>query len=152
MLNDYHSRPMFRRQYLSETPFKVPGSADSSGGIEICVLHLIYNGLDIVAVPSRFNDPCPLAVAEALSYGLPVVATRRGGMPEMLGPELQTWLMPADDPAALAAAFGRLASSGALRRQVGILTRGRAEQALSFDRVVHDVAALYRRLAACAAA
>ena len=112
----------------------------------------VYSGLDVLAVPSRFNDPCPLAVAEGLSRGLPVVATRRGGIPEMFGPDLQSWLVPGEHPRALAEALGRLAASDGLRREVGAQARARAQHALTLDRVVRDVAGVYRRVVGRAAA
>ena len=72
---------------------------------------------DILVVPSRWDDPCPLTVGEGLATGLPVVASRIGGIPEIVGPTGR--LVPPDDPAALAAALAELADDPALRSRVG---------------------------------
>ena len=37
--------------------------------------------------PSRWDEPCPYAVIEAMAAGLPVLASERGGLPEMVGEE-----------------------------------------------------------------
>ena len=83
---------------------------------------------DILVVPSRWDDPCPLTVGEGLATGLPVVASRIGGIPEIVGPTSR--LVPPGDPVALAAALAALADDPALRSRVG--AEGR-EWALAHD-------------------
>jgi glycosyltransferase involved in cell wall biosynthesis len=58
---------------------------------------------DVLALPSR-REGCPNVVLEALASGRPVVASRVGGVPELLD-EKNGVLVPADDPAALARAL-----------------------------------------------
>lgn len=48
---------------------------------DIVQLDRLYRRADIFILPSR-NDPFPMVLAEAAAYGLPVVATRIGGVPE----------------------------------------------------------------------
>ena len=70
-------------------------------------LDAAYAGADLLVLASR-AETYGMVVTEALARGLPVVATAVGGLPEALGrspggrPGL---LVPADDPAALAAAL-----------------------------------------------
>ncbi len=40
-----------------------------------------------VVAPSRWDEPCPYTVIEAMATGLPVLASQRGGLPEMVGEE-----------------------------------------------------------------
>jgi glycosyltransferase involved in cell wall biosynthesis len=76
-----------------------------------------------LAVADLFVHPCrtlgngrtegqPVAVAEALAAGLPVIASASGGLPEMARRGVGFELVPPDDPAALAAALTRATQSG----------------------------------------
>lgn len=61
------------------------------------------SALDVFCLPSR-QEGCPNVVLEALASGRPVVASRVGGVPEILG-ERTGILVPPEDPPALAAAL-----------------------------------------------
>ena len=71
---------------------------------------------EVVVVPSRWEG-FGLVAAEALREGTPVIATRRGGLPEVVAHNVTGWLVDAPDPAALARAIERLdrASLGSWR-------------------------------------
>ncbi len=71
-------------------------------------------GAEIAAVPSMWDDPCPRAAIEALAEGCALVASRRGGLPEIAG-EAALFVDPGDT-AAFAAALRRLALDDVLRR------------------------------------
>ena len=80
---------------------------------------------DVFVVPSRWPDPSPLTVGEALATGLPVIASRIGGIPEAVGDA--GILVPPDDPAALAGALRGLIDDRARRAAMGLAARARAE-------------------------
>jgi glycosyltransferase involved in cell wall biosynthesis len=67
----------------------------------------IYGNLDIVVAPA-VDEPFGMTIVEAGSYGLPVVAARSGGFPELLQDGITGLLVPPDDPKALAQALERL--------------------------------------------
>jgi glycosyltransferase involved in cell wall biosynthesis len=45
----------------------------------------LYRGLDLVVVPSQWEEPFGLVTVEAMASGVPVISTGRGGLPEILG-------------------------------------------------------------------
>jgi glycosyltransferase involved in cell wall biosynthesis len=79
-------------------------------------------GADALVLPSH-NEGTPVSVMEALTCGIPVVATDVGGIPELVTEGANGLLVPPRDQEALTAALARLADDGALRRH---LTEGAA--------------------------
>lgn len=81
---------------------------------------------DVFVVPSRWPDPSPLTVGEAMASGLPLVGSRIGGIPEVVGDA--GLLVPPDAPAELAAALESLADDASRRSRLGAAARARAEE------------------------
>jgi glycosyltransferase involved in cell wall biosynthesis len=105
----------------------------------------VYGDLDVVVNCSR-NEGTPVALIEALAAGRPVVATRVGGTPDLLGEGRRGALVPPGDADALAAAVLE-----ALRGSEQTRARSREGRAYvlshhSSRRLVDDVDALYREL------
>jgi glycosyltransferase involved in cell wall biosynthesis len=90
----------------------------------------------VALAPSRWEEPCPYSVLEALAAGVPVLASDRGGLPEMAGAGAG---LPADDPAAWRAALSELWHSPRLRDQ-------RGNQAIAWARDRHGEERYYERL------
>lgn len=65
----------------------------------------LYRWADIVAVPSRLPESLGRVAIEAMSYGRPPLASDIGGLPEVTGRESAGWLVPPDQPEALAMAL-----------------------------------------------
>ncbi len=85
----------------------------------------------IAVSASTGPEACPLAVLEAMSIGLPVVATDHGGSPEVLdGAGL---LVPPNDAAALAEAVNRMLNDADLRRASSLAGVSRVEHAHRLD-------------------
>ena len=81
-----------------------------------------YNQADIFVL-SSVTEGIPVVLMEAMAKGLPVVATRITGIPELVEDQRSGLLVPAQQPAALAAAIAQLADNPALRTRLG--ERGR---------------------------
>ncbi len=99
-------------------------------------------GADVLALPSSFEG-LPLVVLEAMAAGLPVVASRIGGVIEALGPD-HPWLVPPGDRRALAAALADALADGALRTQASERQRERYERYFGAERMGTDTARIYK--------
>ena len=62
----------------------------------------VYRATDILVAPSRHEEPFGLVAAEAGAYRIPVIATRRGGLPEIIDHERTGFLVDAEAPEQLA--------------------------------------------------
>jgi glycosyltransferase involved in cell wall biosynthesis len=99
-----------------------------------------------VFVLSSDWEGMPNAVLEAMGAGLPVVATAVGGTPDVVVDGVTGLLVPAADPAALAAVLERLIGDPGLRQRMGEAGRRRVEQRFSAQRMVERTQSLYERV------
>jgi len=83
----------------------------------------VFRTSDILVVPSRWGEPFGLINIEAGAVGIPVVATRDGGIPEIIRDGDNGLLVDVGDDAALLAAVRRLVESPEMRLRMG--RRGR---------------------------
>lgn len=74
----------------------------------------LLSAADVIAIPSR-REGQGIVALEAMAAGVPIVASRIGGLSDMLTDGETALLVPPDDPDALAAAFSRLKSDSRLR-------------------------------------
>ncbi len=99
---------------------------------------------DVFVLASR-SEGLPLSILEAMAAGLPVVASRVGGVPELVVDGETGLLVRPGDPEQLAAALGRLLADELLRRRLGEAGRARAREHFDLDSVRRAHVDLYRR-------
>jgi glycosyltransferase involved in cell wall biosynthesis len=99
-----------------------------------------------IGVLSSDFEGMPLAVLEYMAAGLPVVATRVGGLPEIVDDGETGVLVTPRDPEALAAALARLIGAPALARAMGERGRLRQQQQFSCQAMTRRVNELYEVL------
>jgi glycosyltransferase involved in cell wall biosynthesis len=97
-----------------------------------------------VFVNTSISEGISLTILEAMAAGLPVVATRVGGTPEIIDGSCGR-LVPARDPAGLASALLELAGSSTLRRALGAAGRARVERQFTIEKMVHAYQHIYMR-------
>jgi glycosyltransferase involved in cell wall biosynthesis len=102
---------------------------------------------DIFVLPSRWEG-FGMAIVEAMGLGKPVVATRVGGIPEIVEDAVTGILCPPGRPAALAAAIRRLVEAPRLRRAMGAAGRQRAASLFTAQAMSARYQAMYRRVLA----
>ena len=103
------------------------------------------NRASIVLMPSR-EESFGLVALESGLMGRPVVASRVGGLPEVVQHGETGYTVPRDDPEALAGAAVRLLREPDRARRLGEAARERGLATFSFDRYVDQYDALYRQL------
>lgn len=105
-----------------------------------------YALMDVFALASA-SEAFGLVLVEAMFAGLPVVATRVGGIPTVVAEGETGLLVDPGDPLALANALLKLERSRSLRHDMGAKGRIRALTRFSAERYVADVDRLYQKLA-----
>ncbi len=101
-------------------------------------------GATIFVLPS-YVEGMPMALLEAMSFGLPVIATPVGGVPEIVTHEVDGLLVPPGDIDALGAAIVRLMSEPGLRERLGHAARETIAMRFSLDSAVERLLGIYRR-------
>ena len=104
-----------------------------------------YSFFDALVLPSA-NEGTPVVAIEALAAGRPVVATRVGGVPDVVSEGEDGFLVEVGDVEGVAAALERLARDPALRARMGAAGPPRVVPRYRVERLVDDVDALYREL------
>ncbi len=100
---------------------------------------------DVFVLPS-YNEGLPVSVLEAMSYGVPVISTRVGGIPELVREGVDGYLIDAGDRAALEDRMLRLVGDAALRRAMGDAARARIEAEYSEAAVLPVLEAMYAQV------
>lgn len=119
-------------------------------------VRLLGNREDVAALLAEWDlfvlssvaEGMPNAVLEAMASGLPVVATRVGGVPEVVADGVTGALVPARDPEALAEALRKYTDDAVLRSRHGAAGRKRMESRFSLSAMLSAYEALYDELLA----
>ena len=102
-----------------------------------------YTAADLLVAPSR-SETYGMTVTEALAHGLPVIAADVGGLPEALGSAPDGTcpgrMVPAGDPAALAAALGEWLKDERHRRRLRTAARQRQSTLCGWEQTTQEVA------------
>jgi glycosyltransferase involved in cell wall biosynthesis len=107
----------------------------------------IYPDLDVLVVSSN-NEGTPVSAIEAMAAGCPVVATRVGGLPDLIADGQTGRLVPPRDPAALAASILRLLGDREMARRLGEAAQATVARRFTVERLCRDVEDLYVTLLA----
>jgi glycosyltransferase involved in cell wall biosynthesis len=117
-----------------------PGRAALAGLVAPEDLPSIYGAADLFVWPA-LAEAYGLALLEAKATGLPVIAGREGGVPEIVEEGVTGLLVEATDPAAMASAIRALLDDEGRRRRLGEAARGHIRRRHSSARAREDLAA-----------
>ncbi|MBL8100213.1 MAG: glycosyltransferase family 4 protein [Anaerolineales bacterium] len=93
----------------------------------------IVKSSDIFVMPSRYEGT-PIALLEAASLGIPMIASKTGGIPELITHEKHALLVPPNDPASLAGAITTLANDKNLATQLSNNAKERVQKEFSIEK------------------
>ncbi|NOZ95465.1 MAG: glycosyltransferase family 4 protein [Acidobacteria bacterium] len=96
-----------------------PDSFRFTGRVSPEALARLHNEASVVALPTLWMENCPVAVLEAMAHGCPVVATRIGGLPELVDDGVTGFLFDRKDPVDLGSKILRLIQDPGLRQRTG---------------------------------
>ncbi len=107
----------------------------------------IFDSMDICVVPSRSQDPCPTVAIETAHFGIPIVATRRGGLPELVQDGKTGYLVDAEAPGQLTEKLKLLIENTELRQQMAREAKAFGSAHLTRERMAEQMeAALMKAL------
>jgi glycosyltransferase involved in cell wall biosynthesis len=105
-----------------------------------------YQQAGILVMPSLWPENFPYVALEAMSYGIPLLATNVGGLPELIENGVTGMLYQPDDVHALASAIRRLAGDVALRVRLGRAAHDEVARNYTLEATASRYASLYAEL------
>jgi glycosyltransferase involved in cell wall biosynthesis len=120
------------------------------GGLPYAQVEAFYRRATVFALPSLVTEEgdregLPVALMEALAFGVPAISTATSGIPELIVDGQTGLLTPPGDAQALARAMARLIRDEALRRRLSREGRRRVEAGFDIERNAVRLAALFER-------
>jgi glycosyltransferase involved in cell wall biosynthesis len=133
-----------RAELARRTAPPLDGRVFLTGRVDEATLHALYARADVFVHASRFEGSS-LVTLEAMAHGLPVLATRAGGIPDKVEDGLTGRLVAPGDVAALAAAIAAVAHDRS-RAEMGRRGRERVLESFAWPAIAERTIALYRDL------
>jgi glycosyltransferase involved in cell wall biosynthesis len=119
--------------------------AELLGRVGRAELAELLAGAGVLLMPSRYHEFSPYSALEAMAAGVPVLATRMGGLPELIGAER---CLPLNDAEAFAERLRELWDDPERRTSEGDALLARAREGHSEERYLRALLDLYERITA----
>ena len=142
-----------RNRTMRETPFmgqlrrdlaEAPGRVILTGFIPPPDMPRAYLLGDVFVGPSQIEEGLGLVFLEAATAGLPIIATRKGGIPEVVRDDFNGLLLQQpDDTTELAEKITRLLNDGPLRQRLGQQGRDWVRADFSWEKIARTLEAFY---------
>ncbi len=104
-----------------------------------------YESIDVLSVPTTYQEPKGLSILEALASGVPVVQPRHGSFPELIEATGGGLLVNPGDAADLAGALRRLLDNPSERATLAQRGQHSVHERFTAARMAQDTATLYRK-------
>ncbi len=103
----------------------------------------MYSLMDVVVLPS-LGEGLPVTLLEAMAMGKPMVATRVGGVPEVIDDGRDGLIVPPADPDCLRAALDRILQDATFAADLGRAAAAKVRSRFGADLLAHRTAEVYR--------
>ena len=123
----------------------LPANVTLVGRVSHSEVMRLVSACRAMVAPSVCAENAPLAVLEAMAAGRPVIATRVGGLPELVSDDREGLLIEPNDSARLAAAMHDLSRDSARAERLGAAARRRAQRDFSSKVHMEGLVAVYER-------
>lgn len=157
----FHAIKIVLEQY-PDTYFMMVGDGELRRNLELLVNELnithrmifcgfrqdqerMFQAVDAVVLTSR-NEGLPVVIIEALSSGKPVIATRVGGVPELIKDGVSGYIVEPEDPNSIAQGLIKAVSEPDQTRLMGKVAQEQTLNAFDSQRLIRDMDQLYQRL------
>jgi glycosyltransferase involved in cell wall biosynthesis len=148
IVGDDSPYPMYTRRIKRKvTHWGLEGRVRYHGRIDRESIGRFYSDADIFVLPPSY-EAFGIVFAEAMSFGLPIIATNAGGIPELVDHDENGLLVPPNDANALADAIDKLASSTELREEMGRKSYEKSKELNTWDDCFRIIYGHLKRLAA----
>lgn len=127
------------QKYLADIARPIANHIVFTGFIPHAQLKHLYAAADIVALPSVWQDPCPLVVLETMASGTCIVASRVGGVPEVVEHEVNGLLVTPNQVEALAQALSSLLAEPQRATQMAQAARQKVVNGYAWEHLVHKL-------------
>lgn len=143
LVGDPYTKDVPLQQYVRK--LGIENSVRFIGKVSAERLYSLYHQAEVFVQPSLY-EPFGITILEAMSMQKPVVATRVGGIPEIITNEVEGLLVEPGNSLQLAKAISRMFSDSSERRRFGSNARKRVEKEFTWDIVAMKTFELYKNL------
>ncbi|MBD8807675.1 MULTISPECIES: glycosyltransferase family 4 protein [Pseudomonas syringae group] len=132
-----------RGQINDEKRFKAMVTSPNISFVGYQKPETFYNQIDVAVVPSIWNEPFGMVAVEACAYSRPVIASRMGGLTEIIQDQLNGLLCSPDDPDSLGLAMLKLHQQPSLLARLSAQARNSVASLLNLDLMLDQYETLF---------
>lgn len=125
--------------------FRLASRVTFTGKVSPESLRQLYTSSEAVVLPSLYEG-FGLPAAESMACGTPVIGTRAGALPEVVGEDGAGILVPTRNPQALSQAVLEVLQDPERRKKMGVAGRQRVENLFTWERVAERTVEVYKEL------
>lgn len=122
----------------NEAPMRARSYVRELGWLHPSALPTLYKNIDIAVIPSIWHEPFGIGALEAMASGKPVIASRVGGLQEIVEDGVTGFLVEPRDVRELSEKLELLMDNPALRKTMGEAARKRVESVYEWKKIITD--------------